>query len=278
MANIGIVTALVGRRDDVFADRLNHASLNDAALLSRANFKRYAHGDLAALERLLAASTARRKLVASDAVFSMDGDIAPVTDLLNLCERYDAWLLLDDAHGFGVLGAQGGGVLRYFDVASPRIIYMATLGKAAGVSGAFAAGAPELIETLIQNARAYIYTTATPPLLAHALLTSLDIIAREQWRRDLLARLIMQLKQGVAGLRWQLMPSDTAIQPLLIGGNEEALQVSAALAQRGVLVPAIRPPTVPPDSARLRISLSAAHTEQDVAILVDMLRAVEKEI
>ena len=278
MANIGIVTALVGRHDDVFADRLNHASLNDAALLSRANFKRYAHGDLAALERLLAGSTARRKLVASDAVFSMDGDIAPVTDLLHLCERYDAWLLLDDAHGFGVLGAQGGGVLRYFDVASPRIIYMATLGKAAGVSGAFAAGAPELIETLLQNARAYIYTTATPPLLAHALLTSLDIIAREQWRRDLLARLIMQLKHGVAGLRWQLMPSDTAIQPLLIGGNEEALQVSAALAQRGVLVPAIRPPTVPPGSARLRISLSAAHTEHDVAKLVDALRAVEKEI
>jgi 8-amino-7-oxononanoate synthase len=278
MANIGIVTALVGRHDDVFADKLNHASLNDAALLSRANFKRYAHGDLAALEKLLAASSARRKLVVVDAVFSMDGDIAPVPELLELCERHNAWLLLDDAHGFGVLGAQGGGVLRHFDVASPRIIYMATLGKAAGVFGAFAAGAPELIETLVQNARSYIYTTATPPMLAHALLTSLDIIAREQWRRDLLARMIVQLQHGVAGLRWQLMPSDTAIQPLMIGGNEDALRVSAALAQRGVLVPAIRPPTVPPGTARLRISLSAAHTEQDVAKLITSLREVEQEI
>jgi len=278
MANIGIVTALVGRHDDVFADKLNHASLNDAALLSRANFKRYAHGDLAALEKLLAASSARRKLVVVDAVFSMDGDIAPVPALLGLCERHNAWLLLDDAHGFGVLGTQGGGVLRHFDVASPRIIYMATLGKAAGVFGAFAAGAPELIETLVQNARTYIYTTATPPMLARALLTSLDIIAGEQWRRDLLARMIAQLKQGVTGLRWQLMPSDTAIQPLMIGGNEDALRVSAALAQRGVLVPAIRPPTVPPGTARLRISLSAGHTGQDIAKLVDALREVEQEI
>jgi 8-amino-7-oxononanoate synthase len=277
MANIGIVTALAGRRDDVFADKLNHASLNDAALLSRANFKRYAHGDLAALARLLAASSARRKLVVADAVFSMDGDIAPVPELLDLCERHHAWLLLDDAHGFGVLGAQGGGVLRHFNIVSPRIIYMATLGKAAGVFGAFAAGAPELIETLVQNARAYIYTTATPPLLAQAVLASLDIIAREQWRRDLLARLIDQLKRGVAGMRWQLMPSDTPIQPLMIGGNEDALRVSTALVQRGVLVPAIRPPTVPPGSARLRISLSAAHTEQDVAKLIDALRTVEKE-
>jgi 8-amino-7-oxononanoate synthase len=277
MANIGIVTALAGRRDDVFADKLNHASLNDAALLSRANFKRYAHGDLAALARLLAASSARRKLVVADAVFSMDGDIAPVPELLDLCERHHAWLLLDDAHGFGVLGAQGGGVLRHFNIVSPCIIYMATLGKAAGVFGAFAAGAPELIETLVQNARAYIYTTATPPLLAQAVLASLDIIAREQWRRDLLARLIDQLKRGVAGMRWQLMPSDTPIQPLMIGGNEDALRVSTALVQRGVLVPAIRPPTVPPGSARLRISLSAAHTEQDVAKLIDALRTVEKE-
>jgi 8-amino-7-oxononanoate synthase len=207
----------------------------------------------------------------------MDGDIAPVPELLELCERHNAWLLLDDAHGFGVLGARGGGVLRHFDVASPRIIYMATLGKAAGVFGAFAAGAPELIETLVQNARTYIFTTAAPPLLAQALLTSLGVIAGEQWRRELLAGLIEQLKHGVAGMRWQLMPSATPIQPLMIGGNEEALRVSAALAQRGVLVPAIRPPTVPPGTARLRISLSAAHTEQDVAKLIISLREVEKE-
>jgi 8-amino-7-oxononanoate synthase len=276
MANIGIVTALAGRHDDVFADKLNHASLNDAALLSRANFKRYAHGDLAALEALLATSIACRKLVVTDAVFSMDGDIAPVPRLLQLCERYDAWLVVDDAHGFGVLGADGGGVLRHFNLASPRIVYMATLGKAAGVSGAFVAGESDVIETLVQSARTYIYTTATPPLLAHALLASLDIIAREHGRRELLARLIDQFKQGVAGMRWQLMPSDTAIQPLVIGGNAEALRVSAALAERGVLVPAILPPTVPPGSARLRISLSAAHTGQDVARLVDALRQVEK--
>lgn len=276
-ANIGIVTALAGRADAVFADKLNHASLNDAALLSRAAFKRYAHGDLAALEKLLAASTARRKLVVTDAVFSMDGDVAPVPQLLALCERFDAWLVLDDAHGFGVLGASGGGVLQHFGVASPRIIYMATLGKAAGVSGAFVAGEPDLIEFLVQRARTYIYTTASPPLLAHALRASLEIMATEHWRRDVLARLIAQLKVGVADLHWRLMPSDTAIQPLVIGGSEEALRVAAALAARGVEVPAIRPPTVAPGSARLRISLSAAHTGQDVAQLVEALREVEKE-
>ena len=277
MANIGVVTALVGRADAIFADKLNHASLNDAALLSRADFSRYAHADLASLEKLLATSTARRKLVATDAVFSMDGDIAPVPELLRLCERYDAWLLLDDAHGFGVLGTGGGGVLRHFNVAAPRIIYMATLGKAAGVSGAFVAGEADLIETLVQRARTYIYTTATPPMLAHALLVSIGIIATEQWRRDALARLINQLKHGVAGLSWRLMPSDTAIQPLVIGGNDEALRAAAALAARGVQVPAIRPPTVPHGSARLRISLSAAHSERDVAQLVSALHEVEKE-
>ncbi len=277
MANIGIVTALAGRADAVFADKLNHASLNDAALLSRAQFRRYAHGDLAALERLLAASAARRKLVVTDAVFSMDGDIAPVPELLRLCERFDAWLVLDDAHGFGVLGARGGGVLRHFNLASPRIIYMATLGKAAGVSGAFVGGAADVIEMLVQRARTYIYTTATPPLLAHALIASVEIIAAEQWRRDALARLIDQLKQGVAGLRWRLLPSSTAIQPLVIGGNDEALRVAAALAARGVQVPAIRPPTVPQGSARLRISLSAAHSDEDVAHLIEALCEVEKK-
>jgi 8-amino-7-oxononanoate synthase len=277
MANIGIVTALAGRGDAVFADKLNHASLNDAALLSRAGFKRYPHADMAALEKLLAASTARRKLVVTDAVFSMDGDVAPVPQLVQLCERFDAWLVLDDAHGFGVLGASGGGVLQHFSVASPRIVYMATLGKAAGVAGAFVAGEPDLIELLVQRARTYIYTTASPPLLAHALRTSLDIMAAENWRRELLARLISQLKEGVAGLRWRLMPSDTAIQPLVIGGNDEAMRVAAALAARGVQVPAIRPPTVAPGSARLRISLSAAHNARDVAQLVDALHQAEKE-
>jgi 8-amino-7-oxononanoate synthase len=194
-----------------------------------------------------------------------------------LCERYDAWLLLDDAHGFGVLGASGGGVLQHFGVASARIIYMATLGKAAGVFGAFVAGHPEVIELLVQRARTYIYTTATPPMLAHALLASLDIMASEGSRREHLAHLIALLKHGVAALRWPLLPSHTAIQPLMTGASDEALRLSAALAARGVLVPAIRPPTVAQGTARLRISLSAAHTEQDVAQLVDALHEIGKE-
>jgi 8-amino-7-oxononanoate synthase len=275
MANIGIVTALLGRGDAVFADKLNHASLNDAALLSRAGFRRYPHLDLNALEKMLAASSARRKLVVTDAVFSMDGDIAPVPELLVLCERYDAWLMLDDAHGLGVLGREGRGVLSHFGVRSPRVIYMATLGKAAGVFGAFVAGTVEVIETLVQRARSYIYTTATPPLLAHALLTSLELIARERWRRDHLAEIICQLKQGIAENRWKLMASDTAIQPLVIGANADAVALSEQLAQRGLLVPAIRPPTVPEGTARLRISLSAAHSTDDVGRLVAALNALQ---
>ncbi len=272
MANMGIVSALAGRGDAVFADRLNHASLNDAVLVSRAAFKRYAHGDMAALARLLENTKARRRLVITDAVFSMDGDLAPVPELLALCEQYDAYLLLDDAHGFGVLGARGQGVLEHFVVSSPRIIYMATLGKAAGVSGAFVAGDAAVIETLIQRARPYIYTTATPPLLAQALLASLPLIAEEGWRRERLRELITQLKQQLAGFPLQLMPSITPIQPLLVGGNDAALDLSAHLAAQGLLVPAIRPPTVPQGTARLRISLSAAHTADDVARLTAALR------
>ena len=268
MANMGVVSALTGRGDAVFADKLNHASLNDAALVSRAAFKRYAHNDLEALARLLATTTARRRLVVTDAVFSMDGDIAPVAALLELCERHDAYLFIDDAHGFGVLGEAGRGTLEHFGITSDRIIYMATLGKAAGVAGAFVAGDETLIETLIQNARTYIYTTATPPLLAHALLASLQIIAQEEWRRERLRALIAQLRDGLAASSWQLMPSETPIQPLLAGGNDAALALSARLAATGLLVPAIRPPTVPQGTARLRISLSADHEAADVARLV----------
>lgn len=271
MANMGVVSALARRGDAVFADKLNHASLNDAALVSRAAFKRYAHNDLDALERLLKTVPARRRLIVTDAVFSMDGDIAPVAALLQLCERHDAYLFIDDAHGFGVLGEAGRGTLAHCNVASDRIIYMATLGKAAGVAGAFVAGEETLIETLIQNARTYIYTTATPPLLAHALLMSLHIIAQEEWRRERLRALIAQLREGLAASPWQLMPSDTPIQPLLIGGNGDALALSARLAEAGLLVPAIRPPTVPEGTARLRISLSADHEAADVAQLVAAL-------
>ena len=275
LANIGVVTALVGREDAVFADRLNHASLNDAALLARASFKRYAHLDLAALDRLLAGSTARRKLVITDAVFSMDGDIAPVPELIELCERHDAWLLLDDAHGFGVLGRRGRGALEHFDVSSPRVIYMATLGKAAGVFGAFVAAQAEVIESLLQRARSYVYTTATPPLLAHALQKSLGLIEREAWRRERLVELIAVLKQILILNRWKRMPSDSAIQPLVIGANEEAMAVSEALAHDGLLVPAIRPPTVPQGTARLRISLSAGHEVRDVERLAAALNALQ---
>jgi 8-amino-7-oxononanoate synthase len=271
MANMGVVSALVGRGDVVFADRLNHASLNDAALISRAAFKRYAHNDLTALERLLQTTPARRRLVIVDAVFSMDGDIAPLPALLELCERHDAYLLIDDAHGFGVLGAQGRGTLSHFGITSGHVIYMATLGKAAGVAGAFVAGSADLVETLVQNARTYIYTTATPPLLAQALLESLQVIEREEWRRGRLRELITQLQTGLAAAPWRLMPSDTPIQPLLIGGNAEALALSARLAAQGLLVPAIRPPTVPQGTARLRISLSADHSAADVARLTTAL-------
>ena len=275
LANIGVVTALTGREDAVFADRLNHASLNDAALLSRAALKRYPHLDLDALERLLAASRARRRLIVTDAVFSMDGDIAPVPELVSLAERYDAWLLLDDAHGFGVLGPEGRGTLAHFGVRSPRVILMATLGKAAGVCGAFVAGAAEVIESLIQRARPYVYTTAPPPLLSLALVKSLDLIRREDWRRARLRELIALLRDRLQTRRWRLAPSTTAIQPLVIGGNDEAVAVSGRLARDGLLVPAIRPPSVPQGTARLRISLSAAHEPAEVERLAGALNALQ---
>lgn len=282
MANLGIVTALLGREDAVFADRLNHASLNDACLLARAQFKRYAHHDLAQLERLLAATKARRKLIVVDAVFSMDGDIAPAPALLALAERYDAWLLLDDAHGFGVLGAGGRGVLEHFAMrCTSRIIYMATLGKAAGVFGAFVAGHDTLIETLMQRARTYIYTTAMPPMLACAVSKSLVLIAAGAPLRKRLSENIIQLKQMLAHGQpesWRLLPSLTAIQPLVIGDNRAATEVAEKLAARGVLVPAIRPPTVPPGTARLRISLSAAHTAEDVRVLCHALCDVTQSV
>lgn len=274
MANTGAVTALAGREDAVFADKLNHASLNDAALLSRAQFIRYPHLDLEALENRLASTDARRKLVISDAVFSMEGDIAPIPELLDLCEQYQAVLLLDDAHGFGVLGKQGRGSLFQTDSPSnhsPNLVYMATLGKAAGVFGAFVAAQPEVIETLIQSARSYIYTTATPPLLAHALLTSLQLIEQDEWRREALQRHIAQLKRGLQSSPWQLLPSVTPIQPLLIGGSVEAVRIGEQLRERGILVPAIRPPTVPQGTARLRISLSATHRTEDIQRLVEAL-------
>jgi len=275
MANAGMVTALAGRGDAIFADKLNHASLNDAAMVSNAKFIRYPHLDLSVLERQLAMSQATRKLVITDAVFSMDGDVAPVAALLALCEKYDAWLMLDDAHGFGVLGSRGRGTVSQFAVDSRRIIYMATLGKAAGVFGAFVAAEHEIIETLVQHARSYIYTTATPPMLSHALLKSLELIEGEEWRREKLRQLIAQLKNEMISLRWQLLPSATPIQALIIGENDKALEISATLREKGILVPAIRPPTVAPGTARLRISLSASHDMADIVRLGAVLRELD---
>ena len=274
MANLALITALLGRGDAVFADRLNHASLNDACLLARADFKRYPHNDLQRLERLLANSKAPCKLIVVDAVFSMDGDLAPLDALLALAERYDAWLYLDDAHGFGVLGAHGQGCLAHWRLQSPRLIYMATLGKAAGVAGAFVAASADLIEWLVNRAHTYIYTTAQPPLLAESLLQSIELIDKESWRRERLTSLIAQLRQGCADLPWRLLPSLTPIQPLLVGSSEAALNLAEGLRQQGIWVPAIRPPTVPDGEARLRISLSAAHTQGDVERLLAALRDI----
>lgn len=271
MANLGVVQALVGRGDTVFADKLNHASLNDAMTLSRAEVRRYRHGDMEQLARLLEQAKSGRKLIITDAVFSMDGDIAPLREMLALCERFDAWLYVDDAHGFGVLGEQGRGSLAYFGIASERIIYMATLGKAAGVSGAFVAAEQVVIDTLINHANSYVYTTATPPALSSALLRSLQLIELGDDRRAHLKHLVARLRSGLAGLPWALMESDTAIQPLLIGDNQRALELSAALRERGIWVAAIRPPTVPQGTARLRITLSAEHGDADVDRLVGAL-------
>ena len=270
-ANLAVITALVGRGDAVFADRLNHASLNDACLLSRAEFKRFAHHDLAQLERLLAASTAPTKLIAVDAVYSMDGDCAPLAALLALAERFDAWLYVDDAHGFGVLGEGRGSVVEA-GLHSERLIQMVTLGKAAGVAGAAVAAHAVVIDWLVNSARPFIFTTSTSPLLAHTVQASLRLMADEPERRAALRARMAELKHQLAGLPWTLLPSDTPIQPLLIGGNAEALAVSAGLRARGIWVPAIRPPTVPPGSARLRIALSAAHQPQDIVRLAAALR------
>jgi len=276
LANLAIVPTLARRGDSVFADKLNHASLIDAMQLAKANGAetlRYPHNDMAALEKRLAASPAPHKLIVSDAVFSMDGDLAPLPVLLALAERFDAWLVIDDAHGFGVLGRQGRGSLAHFNLpASPRILLMGTLGKAAGVGGAFVAGSETAIEYLLQRARSYMFTTAAPPAVACALSRSLQIIEHSNLLRASLFARIGQLRDGLSGLPWQLLPSLTAIQPLIVGENDAALTLANALWERGLWVPAIRPPTVPKGKARLRISVSAAHTEADITHLIGTLK------
>jgi 8-amino-7-oxononanoate synthase len=278
-ANLGILTALAGRGDIIFADKLNHACLNDGALLSRATFKRYPHGDLVKLEALLAAAKrGGRKLIVTDAVFSMDGDIAPVPELLKLAETYDALLVLDDAHGFGVLGYRGKGVLEHFNLKSERIVYMATLGKAAGGYGAFVAGHEDLIEWILQSARSYIFTTATPPAIAAAMQASLAVMQEDRERLKHLRTLIDFFGDSLK-LQFAKLPfSQTAIQPIMIGDNANTLAFSEALRERHMFVPAIRPPTVPRGTSRLRVSLSAAHTADDLFDLITAITDLEVQL
>lgn len=280
MANLAVLAGLAavsGKATELFSESLNHASLIDGAKLSRAKLQVYPHGDVASLRAMLQASTAATKIVVSDSVFSMDGNLAPVPELLALCEEFNAWLVIDDAHGFGALGAHGRGVLEHFNLRSPNIVYMGTLGKSAGVGGAFVAAHKDVIEWLVNKARPYIYTTAAPPALAHALLASLDIIQGEEGhaRRAHLQTLIAQLRRDLKLKRWTLMPSDTAVQPIVIGDNAESLQAAASLYEQGFWVPAIRPPTVPVGTARLRITLSAAHTAEDLAALIEAVNRLE---
>jgi len=280
MANLALISALAGKDAEIFSEALNHASLIDGARLARAKLSVYPHRDLQALDDQLTQSRAKDKLVITDAVFSMDGDIAPLTELLALCERHGAWLLVDDAHGFGVLGDQGRGVLEHLALSSPQLIYMGTLGKAAGVAGAFVAAHATVIEWLVQRARGYIYTTASPPAVAHALLTSIDIIRSDEGRqrRTHLKHLIARLRERLMLKRWQLLPSETAIQPVIIADNAATIATGQALMAQGFWVGAIRPPTVPAGTARLRITLSAAHSETQVDQLATTLLSIEMNV
>ncbi|MCF5736937.1 MULTISPECIES: 8-amino-7-oxononanoate synthase [Pseudomonas syringae group] len=271
MANLGAVTALVGQGDTVLEDRLNHASLLDAGLLSGARFSRYLHNDVSSLEARLEKSVGDT-LVVTDGVFSMDGDIADLPALARSARAKGAWLMVDDAHGFGPLGANGAGIVEHFGLSMDDVpVLVGTLGKSFGTSGAFVAGSEELIETLIQFARPYIYTTSQPPALACATLKSLQLLRTEHWRREHLTRLIQQFRRGAEQIGLQLMDSFTPIQPIMIGDASRALRLSQLLRERGLLVTAIRPPTVPAGSARLRVTLSAAHSEADVQLLLNTL-------
>ena len=271
MANIGVISALLNRGDQVFEDRLNHASLLDGGLLSGAKFKRYRHNEL---EDLLGKmkDAARRRLIVTDGVFSMDGDLARLPELVALASNNDAWLMVDDAHGFGVLGKNGGGVVQQYGLNQEQVpVLMGTFGKAFGTFGAFVAGSDVLIETLIQKARTYVFTTAIPAAVAQATRTSLKLVIAESWRRDKLESVVERFRLGASQLGLSLMPANSAIQPILIGDSQKAVEISQALLNQGFLVSAIRPPTVPKGEARLRITFSANHQEQHVDQLLDAL-------
>jgi len=272
MANMGAITALVGQGDTVLQDRLNHASLLDAGLLSGARFSRYLHNDPHSLVQRLSKATGNT-LVVTDGVFSMDGDLAALPALCATARNHRAWVMVDDAHGFGCLGATGAGIVEHHGLGVEDVpVLVGTLGKSFGTAGAFIAGSEELIETLIQFARPYIYTTSQPPAIAWATLKSLQLLRDESWRREHLIALIERFRAGASALGLQLMDSPTPIQPLLIGDSERALQLSAGLRARGIMITAIRPPTVPQGTARLRATLSAAHSEADVDRLLDALQ------
>jgi len=276
MANLGVVSALLGRGDCVYEDRLNHASLLDAARLSMAQRLRYTHNDTEALEARLSANNHTKRLIVTDGVFSMDGDIAALPEIASLARKHKAWVMVDDAHGFGVLGKNGGGSPEYYGLNSDDIpILMGTLGKGLGSFGAFVAGSSALIETLIQQARTYIYTTALPPAVVQATRTNLKLVTEESWRRDKLNSLIQRFRHGAQQLGITLTASSTAIQPIIIGESDAALQASESLLASGIFVTAIRPPTVTEGSARLRITFSANHSEHHVD---QLLHALEKSL
>jgi 8-amino-7-oxononanoate synthase len=278
MANLGVVSALLGRGDRIYEDRLNHASLLDAGLLSRARMVRYPHADVGALDRRLAEGGSSRRLIVTDGVFSMDGDLAPLPELASLAQAHDAWLMVDDAHGLGVLGTEGRGCLDHFGLAMAQApILMGTLGKAFGTFGAFVAGSEAFIETLIQQARSYVYTTAPPPALAAATRVSLRIARQESWRRERLRQLVTRFREGAEALGLPLMDSPTPIQPILAGSAEQALAWSRQLEAQGILVSAIRPPTVPAGSARLRVTFSANHTDRHLERLLAALATLDRE-
>lgn len=271
MANMGVISALAGRGDTIFSDRLNHASIVDGCILSRARVRRYPHGDMGALADMLA-GTDGHKLVVTDGVFSMDGDIAPLKELTALCRAHDALLVVDDAHGVGVLGPQGRGSLTELGLSEDDVpVLIGTLGKAVGTSGAFVAGPQLLMDYLVQKARTYIYTTAMPPAIAAATCASLELIEREDNRRNHLQSLISEFRREASALGYELMPSRTPIQPIMVGDNWSALALSQALEDKGLMVTAIRPPTVPEGQARLRVTFSAAHSSADLARLLAAL-------
>ncbi|EON11160.1 MULTISPECIES: 8-amino-7-oxononanoate synthase [Pandoraea] len=279
MANLAAISALAGKDAEIFSEALNHASLIDGARLSRARTHVYPHGDVDALAALLAASTAGTKVIVTDGVFSMDGDIAPLPQLLALAEQHNAWLVVDDAHGFGVVGENGRGVFEHFDLRSPNLVIIGTLGKAAGVGGAFVAANHRVIDWLINRARPYIFTTAAAPSQAHALLTSVALIAGEEGRerRAALQARIAQLRDSLTLRHWRHIVSPTAVQPIILGENAAALHAQAGLAEAGLWVPAIRPPTVAPGTSRLRVTLSAAHTAHDVARLATAINQLDRD-